>query len=71
MASRPRPELTARMAEVRKKRNRAFFTEITLWVPDEHVEEVRNIAWDFIDHCGREFPHRAARRAPKSKRLRK
>lgn len=52
-------EKADRMAEIRKDRREAGFTEVTVWVPEEDTRDIRDLAWDLVDEAEREFPHRA------------
>lgn len=62
MAGRPTQTKKARegaerMAEIRKARRKAGFSEVTVWVPNEHVRSMRDHAWELIEDAGRSFPH--------------
>jgi len=58
-----------RMAQIRKNRREAGFTEVTVWVPEEDARAFRDLAWDRVDEAGREFPHRSS--GPTARRERK
>lgn len=59
MVSNSRCPKAERMAVIRSDRRDADFAEVTIWLPKEAAPEFRDAAWEAIDRCGREFPHRA------------
>lgn len=50
------------MADLRAERHSAGFREVTIWAPEEQIEEFRDKAWEAVDACDREFPKRSGRR---------
>lgn len=60
-----------RMAQIRKDRRKAGFTEVTVWVPEEEALGIWDYAWGLIAAVKRSFPHRApeySRRRNRSKK---
>ena len=51
-----------RMTEIRQQRRDAGFSEVNVWVPDEHARAFRDLAWLFVDYSGRNLPFRGLRR---------
>lgn len=50
------------MADIRAERHGEGFREATVWLPEEDIDDFRDKAWEAVDACGREFPHRSGRR---------
>lgn len=48
-----------RMAEIRKNRRAAGFSEVTLWLPEEEAGRFREMARVAVEAVSRDFPHRA------------